>query len=422
MNTMIKRIVQILLSLAFLLTLSWCKSPEKRNNSNMNNPKPRNTYADDVNFLKKNNIEIIELKNPGSSARVMVIPAYQGRIMTSSSDSRNGLSYGWINHKFIEAGQTDDQFNPVGGEERLWLGPEGGPFSIYFKEGDEQVYANWHVPKVLDTESFEIIDQNSESVLFSKKFKLNNASGTYIQGSLERQVNILQNGKVEELLDIKLPQRISWVAYETQNILKNMGDEAWTKESGALSIWLLSMFNTSEKSVVFIPYKEYREENPGNVVNDEYFGKVPADRLKLKDGVIFFKTDGKKRSKIGIPPERVLPLCGSYDAENKVLTLLWHSSKGGDAEYVNSKWGPQVDPFSGDVVNSYNDGPLEDGSIMGPFYEIESSSPAAFLKPGEKIKHIQRIYHFEGGEEDLNVITQSLFGLTIDQISSAFGE
>ena len=43
--------------------------------------------------------------------------------------------------------------------------------------------------------------------------------------------------------------------------------------------------------------------------------------------------------------------------------------------YVNGQWGPQEDPFAGDVINSYNDGPVEDGSIMGPFYEIETSSP-----------------------------------------------
>jgi len=36
---------------------------------------------------------------------------------------------------------------------------------------------------------------------------------------------------------------------------------------------------------------------------------------------------------------------------------------------------------------------------MGPFYELESSSPAANLKPGEKLVHRQRIMHFEGNEE-----------------------
>ena len=60
--------------------------------------------------------------------------------------------------------KVSSQFNPVGGEERFWLGPEGGPFSLYFKEGQEQVYDNWIVPPVLDTEAFDIKSQDNSSI------------------------------------------------------------------------------------------------------------------------------------------------------------------------------------------------------------------------------------------------------------------
>ena len=53
----------------------------------------------------------------------------------------------------------------------------------------------------------------------------------------------------------------------------------------------------------------------------------------------------------------------------------------------------RMNPYSGDALNSYNDGPLEDGSQMGPFYELETSSPAAALKPGESITHSQITIH-----------------------------
>jgi hypothetical protein len=76
--------------------------------------------------------------------------------------------------------------------------------------------------------------------------------------------------------------------------------------------------------------------------------------------------------------------------------------------------------LQGDVVNSYNDGPVEDGSIMGPFYEIESSSPAALLAPGERITHTQRTFHITGDEQELNRITTKLFGITIGEIKSVF--
>jgi hypothetical protein len=57
---------------------------------------------------------------------------------------------------------------------------------------------------------------------------------------------------------------------------------------------------------------------------------------------------------------------------------------------------------------------------MGPFYEIESSSPAAFLKPGEKITHTQRIFHISGSESKLSLITEKLFNVSIDEIITAF--
>lgn len=89
------------------------------------------------------------------------------------------------------------------------------------------------------------------------------------------------------------------------------------------------------------------------------------------------------------------------------------------SEYVNSKWGNQ-DPFKGDVVNSYNDGPVEDGSIMGPFYEIESSSSAAYLSSGQKIIHTQRIFHITSNEKKLSLITEKIFNLSITEIREAF--
>jgi hypothetical protein len=102
------------------------------------------------------------------------------------------------------------------------------------------------------------------------------------------------------------------------------------------------------------------------------------------------------------------------------LTLLWYSSPETPSKYVNSKWGDQSDPFSGDAVNSYNDGPVEEGSIMGPFYEIESSSPAAMLPAGGRITHKQRIFHITGSEEQLSKITEKLFSHSLSEIDKAF--
>lgn len=407
------------IGISLLTACTSTNQNEKQMNAGMEKL-TRGTYGYDSIFFADNNIETIELKQKDSEARILVIPAYQGRVMTSSATGSGGASFGWINYDLIESGDTSSQFNPYGGEERLWLGPEGGPFSIYFADGAEQVYENWVVPKEIDTEPFEVVAKADDSVHFRNEFSLTNASGTEMKIGIERTVSLFSKQDAEKALNLSLDPSLDFVAYETENTLINNGTVAWTEDTGFLSIWLLSMFNPSEKGVVFIPFKKGDDGELGKIVTDDYFGKVPSDRLLVRDGVIFFKVDGKHRSKIGISPERSLPWCGSYDPEQKTLTLLWYSKPQGQEKYVNSKWGEQEDPLKGDAVNSYNDGPVADGSIMGPFYEIESSSPAALLEPGGALTHTQRIFHISGDENKLNDLTQSLFSLSISEIKQAF--
>jgi len=103
-----------------------------------------------------------------------------------------------------------------------------------------------------------------------------------------------------------------------------------------------------------------------------------------------------------------------------VLTIVQYSIPPGIVEYVNQLWPWQEEPFIGDVMNAYNDGPLEDGSQLGPFYEIESSSPAAFLAPGGRIVHHHNIFHFTGDENQLTEIAKSVLGVSLEEIKSAF--
>jgi hypothetical protein len=375
------------------------------------------TYGYDKTFFENQNIDFVELRENNDLARLLVVPAYQGRVMTSSAAGDDGMSFGWINHSFIESGKQDPRFNVFGGEERFWLGPEGGPYSIYFKEGAEQVFENWAVPPVIDTESFDMTHRDSQRVEFVKNTVLINASGTEFHVGIQRIVSILPMHSVSALLGVDIPADLQAVAYQTDNIVQNTGDAAWTREDGLLSIWMLCMFNPTPSTTVFIPYKK---EGEGVIVNDDYFGKVPSDRLIVDDGTVYFKIDGKLRSKIGLPYHRATSLCGSYDSEKRVLTLLWCTIPDGPEPYVNSKWGDQVDPYHGDVINSYNDGPVEDGSIMGPFYEIETSSPGAELQPSETMKHTQRIMHFQGDQEELAKIVNQLFNLDLDDIINKF--
>lgn len=375
------------------------------------------TYGYDAEFLAGRGIGMVELKSADGKSKIMVVPAWQGRVMTSTTDGDAGASYGWINYKFIEKSEQNPQFNPFGGEERFWIGPEGGPFSWYFRKGQEQVYSNWKVPAAIDTEAYDVVSRSDREVVFSKRFALENASGRYFDIDVKRTVSLLDPDALQSLLGVTLPEGVKSLAYKTENTLTNPGDSAWTRETGMPSVWLLGTFNPTPTTTVFIPYNPDVE---GKAVNDAYFGKVPADRLILDDGVVYFKIDGAYRAKIGLPSGMAKDICGSYDSEKGVLNILKYTVPEGPADYVNGQWGLQEDPFSGDVINSYNDGPTETGSVMGPFYEIETSSPGAALASGESLTHVQYTIHLEGGKEQLAAVAATVFGLDLDKVATIF--
>ena len=111
-------------------------------------------------------------------------------------------------------------------------------------------------------------------------------------------------------------------------------------------------------------------------------------------------------------------MAGSYDAANNVLTVTLFDVDP-KAIYLNQEWTPDKDPLVGDAANAYNDGPLANGSQLGPFYELESVSPGAFLKPGEKLTHQHCIFHFTGSREGLNAIVLKTLGVSLSDIQSA---
>jgi hypothetical protein len=375
----------------------------------------KGSYGYDVKFLR-DFPNTVELKNGDS--RLIISLKYQGRVMTSSSNGYAGRSYGWINHELIESGEVLPQFNPVGGEERFWLGPEGGQYSLYFKPGSSFDFENWQVPSCIDTDPFEVFLATDSVAVFLKSMEVENYSNFKFEFDLTRKIELMGKHQVAEKLGISVPENIKWVGYETTNIIENTGREPWKKETGLISVWLLGMFNPSPSVTMVIPYKTGVKSD--YIVKDDYFGEIPEDRLKITDGIIYFKGDGKQRGKIGIPPQRAMPVIGSYDAANQVLTLVKCDIPEGETDYVNSAWEHQKYPFKGDAINAYNDGPLEDGGQLGPFYELESSSPALALEPDSTGTYIQSTYHFEGTEEQLDSICEQVFSVSLQEVKDVF--
>lgn len=421
MNYKVRKFQKFLV-LIITISLFSCKmeKPKSDEQEKNNIEEQGNSFKADYDFLRKYT-DIVLLEDKQGNGKVAISPALQGRVMTTTANGWLGKSYGWINKKHFISGDTLKHINIYGGEERLWFGPEGGQYSIFFKKGTEFTLDNWFTPKLIDLEPFDLIEQTDKSAVFFKTASLTNYSGFTFNFNIERAVSILYKDEINNQLGIEIPKNISAVGYQTKNTLKNIGDQPWEKETGLLSIWLLGMLKHSPTTTVIIPYVSGEESKLGPVVNDDYFGKVPSDRLKVSENAIYFKADGQQRGKIGVSPLRATDVMGSYDDVEGTLTIVKYNKPENENDYVNSKWEIQREPYKGDVVNSYNDGPPEPGVVpLGPFYELETSSPAAALNIGNTITHEQYTFHFEGEKTELNTISMKILGVSLEVIGQIF--
>ena len=383
-------------------------------------PAKMSTFESDLAFLNQHT-KIIVLADRRGAAKIALAPVYQGRVMTSTTGGSDSPSFGWIGRAAIESGKRQPHMNVFGGEDRFWLGPEGGQYALYFKKDEPFDLDHWQVPDAFDWGAWNVADQSPASVTFRKHMSLVNYAGTRFDINVDRSVKMLSDTEIASLLGTTPGTNVQTVAFESSNTVTNAGNEKWDPQSGLVSIWILGQLAPSDSTTIAIPYNANPGNKSGPIVNDAYFGKVPSDRLIIKEPMIYFRGDGQYRSKIGLPPSRALPIAGSYNAGGKVLTLVQYTRPANATDYVNSMWAIQREPYKGDVVNSYNDGPPARGEPpLGPFYELETSSPALSLAPGERYTHVHRTFHFVGADADLDRISKATLKVSISDLSNAF--
>jgi hypothetical protein len=405
------RTIILTISSLFIMSAISCNSPSGGAEGGSN---AKGSFGYDREFIAKHDTGAVVLAS--GDMKIIVSPKYQAKVFTSTALGDTGRSFGWIHYKAFD-GPKDAHMNAYGGENRLWLGPEGGRFSLYFKPGAKMEFANWVTPAAFDTESWEVSEYTATLVRLHKQMALTNYAGTQLSLRVDRSIALLDRKGMDSLLGIILDTTVNAVAYQTENTLTNTGKTAWDEKTGMPCIWLLDMFPPSDKTVITVPYLQDKTEvKPATT---DYFGEIPADRIKMNGKTLFFKADGKSRGKLGIHPKRAVNMAGSYDAQNKVLTIIMFNVDN-NAQYLNQEWNTTKPPFSGDAVNAYNDGPLADGNQMGPFYELESVSPAAFLQPGKGQVHYHAVFHFTGTETALSNISTKTLGVSLQEIKNAF--
>ncbi len=378
-------------------------------------PEPHVIFEDDVAFLQKHgDIDVLVGPNGG---RIALSASYQGRVMTSAV-SGGARSLGFVHRAFIEAGETGTKFDNYGGEDRFWLGPEGGQHGLYFAPGKPFAFDEWQTPHEMQEGTWEVVRKGPAERAYARRIHVTNWSGTKLAIDVARAVRLLDQEEVSADLGVGVSPHVAWVAFESANQITNAGDAPWMEASGLPSVWILGMFAPARDAKIVVPFDPAAT---GPVVNDRYFGKVPADRLAVheREGFLVMKADGEYRSKIGLGPARARQVAGSYSAAESLLTIVQYVAAPGGAKYVNSMWETQRDPYGGDVVNAYNDGPTAPGKpSLGGFYELETSSPAAALAPGASLVHIHRTFHFVGEKAQREMIAKKVLGVSLADLGS----
>ncbi len=381
-----------------------------------------NSFYQDLDFLNRvTQTVVLEGNEPG---RVVVAPDYQCRTMTSSTGHRSHQSPGWINYRQIETGTAAGEPSLFGGEDRIWLAPEGSPFSLFFTRGEKMELASWRVPNTLEHLPFEIDQLSPAHIEMSCETSIENYFGTRFEFQLSRTIQWHARAETESALGITIPGGVFHVAHSSSNTMINTGNQAWSPDNGLPAFWILGMFKPSAGTTAVIPYLPGPTDKNNPVITTDYFGTPDPDRFRIDvdRNLIYFLGDGRFRSKIGVSWPHARNLLGSWNSRDGLLTIVqFDLPENVGAGYVNNLWRTDLDPFGGDVVNAYNDGPNEKEGMLGPFYELESLSPALDLADGESRTHLHRTIHFEGKVELLDEISEALFGVSTAEIAKVFG-
>ncbi len=225
-------------------------------------------------------------------AAVAVAPAYQGRVMTSTFDRKSGPSFGWINRPVIEKGLLSDEEKKgkleehiyiFGGEERFWLGPEGGQYALFFKPGTEiRVLRLGHASG--DRYRGVRTGRTDRSV---RKVQAHDGTDQLqrhqVQGGHRAHGEAAgQTGCLTNCWALSSPRGCAWWVMK-----RTTGSPTQVPTPGnRRPVWFRSgcsgCTTPRPKQPSSFPSKKVEKKTLGPKVNDTYFGKVPPEYLKVE--------------------------------------------------------------------------------------------------------------------------------------------
>lgn len=363
------------------------------------------SYSEVKRLLAKHT-DVIELEDKSGKGRILIAPEFQGRIITSTLGGKKGESLGWFN---FEALQSNDLLNgsELHAEERVWVGPLGGPLSFYYGQKKPLSEDNWSVPKTFNAEPYELTFEKEDFLVMTKELVLENYLGNTLFARLQRSIEIQSRDQVSIKFKMEVPKNVDMVAYHTQHTLTNLDTVAWRKETGLATLWSLSSFQGSEAGYVVIPIKKKSNQ----IWN--YLSDIELDRKVVTNDAVWYKTDGKYRNKLGVPSYLSTGIFGSYHPDENLLRIIEFNMEG-DTLYFHSDLSEEPQWGKGEAIAIYNHGPMDltKGS-ENTFYEMESMAGLRELLPGTSLLHAHKVYQFKGDEKELFTIAKTVLGVDL---------
>ena len=144
--------------------------------------------------------------------------------------------------------------NVYGGEDRFWLGPEGGQFSLFFAPGAPQDLAHWQTPAPIDAEPFTLVGPGAGPRAAPQDDAPDQRVGDGVR-SRGRARGADPPGPLDLGRSERRAERCASpsVGFETRNRVTNRGADPWRRETGLISIWIAGTFAPSPSTTIVLP-------------------------------------------------------------------------------------------------------------------------------------------------------------------------